>query len=357
MSSDARTLSKRLVASFTSEARYCGRNGSRFAEEFLMLALEDVAKDGPFARVVEEWPGDPLDDCVALAVLGATHMLGLTGAAGTEVVFPSTGGNGRLESGFEILRKAVGLHLERVREWAREPVQTNEVARAATLYAGIRWASARSGLQAPEVDVVEFGASAGLLLGLDWYAYRLGPTESGDPASELTLSPRWLGEPPGWTGAAAPVITSRTGCDLRPRDIRSAEDRLRLKSFLWPDQIARHERFDQAAAVVDRHGGVKVHGYAASEFVGSAAMPPPRRDRVLLVLSSIFLVYVSDSERSAIDAAFRELSTRFREVWWISLENANGHADLDWRLYVGGQLHLMKLAHCEYQGQWIRWLR
>jgi hypothetical protein len=350
------TLPSRLVASFTSEARYCGRNGSRFAEEFLMLALEDIAKDGPFARVVADWPGDPLDDCVALSVLSAVHMLGLTGTDGATGVFPSTGGDGDLRSGFDGLRDAVDAHVERVRGLAREPIQTNEIGRAAALYAGIRWAAARGGPDGIELDAVELGASAGLLLGLDWYRYRLGRFRVGDPGSELELAPRWLGDPPGWLSGPAPAIASRVGCDLRPRDTRRPADRLRLKSFLWPDQLARHRRFDQAVDVVNRHGGITVHAVGASGFLRSGAMPPARPGRVLLVLSSVFLVYVDDAERAAIDAALRDESRHRGEVWWISFENANGHADLTWRRYVEGRREEATLAHSEYQGQWIKWL-
>lgn len=321
-----------------------------------MLALEDIAKDGPFASVVDRWTGDPLDDCLALSVLAAVHMLGLTHKGGAEAVFPSTGGDGRLESGFETLRDATLSHRAWIQELVQERVQTNEVGRAAALFAGIAWASYQSGLTGIEFDAVELGASAGLLLGLDWYRYRLGPYCLGDPESELSLAPQWLGQQPHWLKRAAFHVSSRTGCDLRPRNVSLPDDRLRLKSYIWPDQTARHERFDQAVRVASRRGGITVHGLGADTFVRSALMPLQNRERVLPILSSMFCVYVNEQELRSIYAALQDFSKSYREVWWISLENANGHADLAWRRYVGDDVEEAKLAHCEYQGHWIRWL-
>ena len=54
---------------------------------------------------------------------------------------------------------------------------------------------------------------------------------------------------------------SRRGCDHSPVDIATAEGRLRLRSFVWPFHVARHELLTQALSVaaadpptVDRGG-------------------------------------------------------------------------------------------------------
>ena len=45
-----------------------------------------------------------------------------------------------------------------------------------------------------------------------------------------------------------PPVAWRAGIDLSPVDLRDPDDVRWLRACLWPDQRARHERFDAAVA-------------------------------------------------------------------------------------------------------------
>ena len=70
-------------------------------------------------------------------------------------------------------------------------VQTNVVRRAIALRYAL-WAIGRTS-PAP-VHLIEVGASAGLLLFVDRYRYRLGDHEFGRPGSPVVLDARWRGK-------------------------------------------------------------------------------------------------------------------------------------------------------------------
>ena len=89
--------------------------------------------------------------------------------------------------------------------------------------------------------LVEIGASAGLNLRADRFRVELADGRSVGPAS----SPVVLRDP--WRGSLPPLsprldVVERLGCDVAPLDITTTEGRLRLTSYVWPDQPERLER-------------------------------------------------------------------------------------------------------------------
>ena len=61
-----------------------------------------------------------------------------------------------------------------------------------------------------------------------------------------------------WMGPAPPLdvhprVRSRAACDLEPLDLRSPEERLRLRAYIWADQADRLARFDAAATLAVAH--------------------------------------------------------------------------------------------------------
>ncbi len=131
-------------------------------------------------------------------------------------------------------------------------VQTNEPGRAAVLYGVLLWLTERHPLP---VRLLEIGASGGLNLLADRFAYRVDGALLGDVASPLIFDEPWEGRPVPDPSATARAlrIARRAGCDLRPLDFASAEDRLTLRSYVWPDELDRLGRADAALEVAARH--------------------------------------------------------------------------------------------------------
>jgi hypothetical protein len=74
------------------------------------------------------------------------------------------------------------------------------------------------------------GASAGLNLLLDHYAYRGDSWQFGSADSTV----QFIDPIEGPVQLEHFMITDRAGCDLRPVDATTTEGRLLLTSFVWP---------------------------------------------------------------------------------------------------------------------------
>lgn len=123
---------------------------------------------------------------IGLRLLGAGHFRALRGCAPDVAEhFSSTGGDGEAGPAWSALLD--DLH-ENTAEYDRllgEHIQTNEVARATPVLAGMLAAAAASGLP---LRIFELGASAGLLLNFDRYRYEGRDWSWGERQSPLVLS-------------------------------------------------------------------------------------------------------------------------------------------------------------------------
>ena len=135
---------------------------------------------------------------------------------------------------------AAADHADELRLRLTQGVQTNEVGRSAALLGGYL-EIARLGLP---LRILEVGASAGLNLLWDRYRYETGDQAFGPADSPLAFDRPWFADSPD---LATPVeVTSRRGCDVQPISAGTADGRLRLRSFVWPDQLDRMARLDAA---------------------------------------------------------------------------------------------------------------
>ena len=147
------------------------------------------------------------------------------------------------------------------------PPQTNEVGRAAALIGGLLHLVADNDDR--PLRLVEIGASAGLNLRADRFRVELADGRSVGPAG----SPVVLRDP--WQGPLPPlrprlVVVERLGCDVAPLDPATTEGRLRLTSYVWPDQLERLDRLRGALQLAARGPG---HGRAG----GRGRLPRPAR--------------------------------------------------------------------------------
>lgn len=188
----------------------------------------------------------------------------------------------------------VEQHGERFRELVgTRHTQTNEVGRCAVLMPALAELDDEVG----PLAVVEFGASAGLLLNLDRYHYRY---EVGDRVVELTPA----GEPTGVTltcglrGSSRlpdhlPTIASRLGVDPQPVHPWDDEATRWLQACVWPDQVDRTTTLKNALEAARRWPVplVRADGVERVPRELSRAVAHP------VMLSSWALTYVSAQER------------------------------------------------------------
>ncbi len=146
------------------------------------------------------------------------------------------------------------------------------------------------------VRLLEVGASAGLIMLVDRYGYAVGDRVLGGAGSPLRFEQPWVGVPAADLDLPVEIV-ERRGCDPNPIDPGTAEGRLTLLSYVWPDWTERVDRLVSAlqlAAVapppVDRAG-------MAGWLRGQLASPRP--GVLTVVWHSVVRQYIDFPERDA----------------------------------------------------------
>jgi hypothetical protein len=340
------------VASFRTQARGCAETGSPIYAELLTRAAADVEAGGAFAEILVDYWGAPILDALPLRVLGAIHEKVLAGAApDLAAYYPSVGGHFDADGAWQALLAIVEADRDELRvAAASRGVQTNEVRRSAALLGGFLHLAQQTDLP---LRVREIGASAGLNLLFDRFAYRLGPHEWGDPSSPVVLTSDWQGPAPD---LGAPLrIASRAGCDIAPIDVRDADRARRLESFVWPDQLDRHERL-RAAITLARREPPRLEALRADEFVARELAAPVDGEATVLFQSVVWW-YIPKAERERISAAVAAAGARataHAPLAWLRMEGVRLHdAELRVMRWPGGEDRLLGYVH--WHGAWVRW--
>lgn len=340
-----------LADAFRTQARGCEQTGSPIYAALLMRAAGDLERGGVFAEIVAGYRGQPILDAMPLRILGRAHALVLAGEAPSLArYFPSAGGSFEAEGAWRALARLIeskkALFADATTSWR---VQTNEVRRSAALLPGFLRIAARTKLP---LRLCEIGASAGLNQAFDRYRYQLGPHRWGDPASPLLLDTEWQGPAPD---LAAPLrVAERRGCDVAPIDLRDPAERVKLQSFVWPEQRDRMERLRAAIEVVAADPPL-IERTPAGDFVERHVAPHPGVATVLF--HSVVWWYVPEAERNRVTAAIESAAaraTREAPLAWLRMEGARvEQAELRLRLWPGGEDVLLAAVH--WHGAWVRW--
>lgn len=190
--------------------------------------------------------------------------------------------------------------------------QTNEPGRCATMLPLLVE-------PAQPIALFEVGASMGLCLYPDRYAYRYstggaaggGPVLGGGPVV-LDCAVSGPAPLPG-----RPEVAWRGGLDLNPLDVRSDEDVRWLEALVWPEQVERFDRLQAAVAIARADPPSIVGGDLTSDL--AAAVAPAPAELPLVIVHSAVLGYVDATGRAEFVAAVRALAES-RPVRWISNE-------------------------------------
>ncbi|MFG1655834.1 DUF2332 domain-containing protein [Micromonospora chersina] len=180
--------------------------------------------------------------------------------------------------------------------------QTNEPGRCAVLLPVL------AALPGP-LALLEVGASAGLNLYPDRYAYRYGdhPLGTGEPVIDCAISGT---APP----ARRPEVVWRAGLDLNPLDVTDPADVAWLDALIWPEHGHRRKRLRAAAAVAVADPPLLVRGDLVDDLPALAARAP--RDATLVVFHTSVLYQVPPPRREAFAEVVRELPGH-----WIANED------------------------------------
>jgi hypothetical protein len=228
--------------------------------------------------------------------------------------------------------------------------QTNEVGRCALLLPLL------ARLPGP-LALVEVGASAGLCLLPDRYAYDYGGTIVGDPASRLRLACQPRGPVP--IPAALPQVVWCRGIDLDPIDLEDPDAVRWLECCIWPDQPQRLARL-RAAVRIARADPPEVVRGDLLEQVGPVVAQAPA-EATVVVFHAAVLVYLPQQGRRRFAELMAELP-----VVWISAEEPGVIPPLEAQLdrarapsgavFLLGQGPQQLVGLADPHGAWLQWL-
>lgn len=271
----------------------------------LMRAMaDDWDTGGPVREVCAGWESSPTGWVIQLRLLGGVFRIVLTGRA-PELVpyYPCLGGRADPAEAWPVARAVIAAHVDELRKGLTIAPQTNEVGRANALLLGLFLVVERT--RRSRVRLLEPGSSAGLNLLVDKYRFvnpgwTYGPTES-----PVVLSGAVEGE-------VRPIpfeIVDRRGCDVSPVDVTSEEGRLRLRSFVWPFHVERHQRLAGALAIAQDSPPVVDRNSAADWLEGRLSEYSPH-DVITVVWQSITRQYWPTEEVARVESAIQAAAER-----------------------------------------------
>jgi hypothetical protein len=307
---------ERTVKNLLDQAAWCNALGSPMYGRLLERSARDVLAGGPVWRVLRDHRSADVAD--PLRLLGSVHRLVLEGSASDLARhYPSAGGSLDTGDPWPAFLAVLEERFDEVRAGLLRPVQTNEVGRSAALLGGFLLIAREMRLP---LELAEIGASAGLNLRWDRYRYESGTEAWGDPASPVRFESTFADAVPPLSVPAE--VVERTGCDLRPVDPTSAEGRLTLLSYVWPDQPDRLSRL-QGALEVARRVPATLEQADALEWLSERLARRPH-GAATVVFHSVVEMYLSAEQRRALREVMHEAgrrATRDAPLAWLKMEH------------------------------------
>jgi hypothetical protein len=336
------TAQQAIAEQLQWQADACRMIGSPLYAGLLERATEDVKALGPVWEILRGHEDDPRFSVLGLRLLGAVNRLALTGQ---EPALADAYRDGRVPEAWEQLRDALHRNGNELRGSLERPVQTNEVGRCAALLFGFLTVAAETQLP---LRLLEVGASAGLNLRWDRYGYRANGFSWGPGGSAVELAFDLEGRQP--TSLPTTVeISSRRGCDAAPIDPTTAEGRLTLLTYIWPDQSDRIARMQAALEVANDVPAPLDREAAAAWTRRMLAEQVPGEATV--IYHSIVSQYLREEERAALFGCIRDAGERANAaapLAWLRMEPNDDRADVHLTLWPGGEDR--RLARAGYHG-------
>lgn len=286
--------------------------------------------------------------------------------------YPALGGSyGPDASLWPMFRTFVLDRADRVRTLVASRVtRVNEVGRAALFYPAVAYAARQAG--GGPVGLLEVGACAGLLLGIDLYSYRYQSEQSGQivagPGRAALGLHCALRLEPGQKGPTIPKrlsVSAKVGLDADPVDVDDEDEYAWLEACVWPDQPDRLRQLGAATTARGKKPPTLVKGDPVANLADAAGLIP--LELPVILLTSNALQSLSPERVTAFRSAVAELAAA-RPAYWVSLEAYStgliadrsdldtGQAVLASTRWVDGQEQTTPLATTSWHGERMYWL-
>lgn len=339
-----------LRHALTDQALSCEALGSPFTGRVLRLVADRLTPDTAIGARLIHWPGDITSrgDSVPLRLAGTLHALARSGKspALAKVYPPHQATDDDLWAAVD---DALHQHEAFIQERLHSAPQTNEVRRSAALLPAFLTFASRFSLP---LVLSEVGASAGLNLQWDRYAYQLGSFRWGG-SSPVLLAPDWDGaEPPD----ATITVSERAGCDLNPLDPASPEDRERLFSYIWADQADRLQR-TEAALNLAVDNGLSVERIDAIDWL-KLRLATPRPGALHVIYHTVAWQYLPEALKARGEALIAEAGARATPDaplarLQMEADDIRDGASLTLQIWPSGESQ--EIGRADFHGRWIKW--
>ena len=325
--------------------------GSPFLEQLMHLCAERLTAETAVARRMISWPGDTSyrGDSVPLRFAGALHRLVLTGICPElgSVWPPAKVDDDRLWRAVETAMHVQGSQID---DWLDNAPQTNEIRRSVALIPAFHMIAQETGLP---LTLSELGCSAGLNLLADQYKLDLGKISFGPDDATVNLTPEWKGPLPN---PADLFVADRAGVDMSPFDLTDEADRLRLLSYLWPDQPERMTNTAKAIEIFRQIQPNIEKADAIAWLEQRLAQPMPGKAHV--VFHTVAWQYFPHERQKHGEELLKMAGARATAdapLARVSMEGENGAKAATLRLttWPGGLSRV--LGQVDFHGRWVEW--
>ncbi|GGF47509.1 hypothetical protein GCM10010922_24170 [Microbacterium sorbitolivorans] len=263
------------------------------------------------SEVYREWAEGVATDDEILAILSqlpSPHRQ-------PPVVFAATRMLGSGEGTYAEWAAFVRANADRVvAECAARSTQTNEPLRCAPLMLAL------TRVRGP-IALIEVGASAGLCLFPDRYAYRYGD-EAPLGSGSVELASVLRGDIAG--PSRIPEIVWRAGIDIQPRDARDPQDRAWIEGLVWPGETERAERIHAALDIAAADPPLMVAGDASEPGALEELVARAPEGATIVITTPGVLPHIPREARERLIATIQGLPAR-----WITIDSAALHDTWD----------------------------
>lgn len=234
-------------------------------------------------------------------------------------------------------------------------VQTNEVQRSSLLMPAFQFVLSKTDKPLAHIEI---GASAGLNLLWDGYAYDYGSGVIYDKKdSEVRLECDLKGTlfPP--LRSELPGVVYRSGIDLNPLSVVNDDDVLWLKALVWPEHRKRLQLLDSAINIARGHSPEIVKGDAL-EILPELMEEAPLNSSICITSTFMLNQFRKEKREELKDLISHEALSR--SIYFIYVEyvgySQGSYPELHAIRYENAERQDEKLALCQPHGYWLEWV-
>ncbi|MFN8578075.1 MAG: DUF2332 family protein [Candidatus Sericytochromatia bacterium] len=211
---------------------------------------------------------------------------------------------------------------ELLEKWMKNTIlQTNEVARSIVLYPALL------SLNLKEINLIELGSSAGLILYMDKYSYKyihndreyISKKEKPlltSRVNDLTAFEKLLNNRDNLT------IKSRLGFDLNCIDLKNSNNIKMLKSFIW-DSPERLERLEDAIQTQNKYYSNEPIVHSSVDYTNDLSeyiLKSIDNNIPTIIYTSVSTYQISDDLYKKLYKQIENLSSKISQVYFIEFE-------------------------------------